>query len=197
MDAQAQRASMNIDKISQSMRSYQYWCAWLKTNSGKSMKVPINPRTRTPASSNDRRTFASFAEAERAYRSGKYAGLGIGIFEDMCAIDIDNCIDANGILSNMAQDIVSMMGGYTEYSPSGRGLHIFFLASLFSFDKQEYRINNQALGVEVYIAGSTYKFITVTGNVLYNHPIADKSFEVSEVLEKYMLRTKASEIHLK
>ena len=48
---------------------------------------------------------------------------GIVIFGDSCAIDIDNSVE-NGVLSNMAEDIIARMDTYTEYSPSGAGVRI-------------------------------------------------------------------------
>ena len=36
---------------------------------------------------------------------------------DICAIDIDSCVE-NGVLSDMAEDIIVRMDTYTEYSPS-------------------------------------------------------------------------------
>jgi len=114
--------------------------------------------------------------------------MGIGIFDSISVIDLDNSIDDKGKLSSEAQDVVSTMGGYTEYSPSGRGLHIFFLAPGFQFDKSKYYINNQKRGMEIYLGGCTSKFVTVTRKALHQLPIADRSKEALAVLEKYMRR---------
>lgn len=54
-------------------------------------------------------TFTDYAIAVR-HRAG-YDGI---------AIDIDNCVE-NGVLSDMAEDIISRMDTYTEYSPFGAG----------------------------------------------------------------------------
>jgi putative DNA primase/helicase len=75
-----------------------------------------------------------------------------------------------------------------EHSPSGKGLHIFFKATGFNFDKTKYYINNRKLGVEVYVAGATNRFVTVTGNVFADGDIAEKSNELQMILDKYMLR---------
>lgn len=75
-----------------------------------------------------------------------------------------------------------------EHSPSGKGLHIFFKATGYNFDKTKYNINNRKLGVEVYVAGTTNRFVTVTGNVFAGGDIAEKSNELQMILDKYMLR---------
>ncbi len=44
-------------------------------------------------------------------------------------------------------------------------MHLFFLVpDGFVFDKDEYYINNRKLGIEVYFADTTNRFLTVTGN---------------------------------
>lgn len=50
--------------------------------------------------------------------------------------------------------MVTIMHGYTERSPSGKGIHIFFRANDFQFDAQAYYIMNHRLGMEIYIAGA-------------------------------------------
>ena len=135
--------------------------------------------------------FAPFADAERAYNRGGYTGLGIGIFDDMAAIDIDHCIDDAGQLSDMARDIASTMGCYTEKSPSGKGLRILFRAAGFRFDTARYYTNNQTAGLEVYIAGCTRKYVTITGDVVHPLPIEDRGTEIAAVLEKHMRRSGA------
>ena len=43
---------------------------------------------------------------------------------------------------------------------------LFTVPDGFQYDKARYYINNQKIGLEVYIAGCTNKFVTLTGNVL-------------------------------
>ena len=148
--------------------------------------MPYNPNMiGTPAKANNPNTFSNFEMALARYEAGGFDGLGIGIFNGISAIDIDNCVDANGQLSEMAQDIVRRMDSYTEYSPSGRGIRIVFLAPDFEYDKQYYIINRE-IGLEVYIAGSTSKYVTITGNVIRDVPVRDCSEELRPVLETYM-----------
>lgn len=70
------------------------------------------------ADSANKATFTDYAIAVR-YRAG-YDGIGIGIFGDIYAIDIDNCVE-NGVLSDMAEYIIARMDTSTEYSLSGAG----------------------------------------------------------------------------
>lgn len=104
----------------------------------------------------------------------KYDGIGIGVFDDICAIDIDHCIE-NGVLSDMAEDIIARMDSYTEYSPSGTSVRILFKASLTSYDNERYYINNRSLGLEVYVAGYTSRFVAVTGNAISGTDIEDRT----------------------
>lgn len=84
------------------------------------------------------------------------------------------------------------MGSYTETSPSGTGIHIIFTMHDFLFDKEAYYINNQKIGLEVYIAGATKKFITITGNAINNNGIVDNPPALQEILEKYMMKPQSS-----
>ena len=143
------------------------FCVWKYENrEGKPTKVPYNPRTGGRARSTNPTTFASLETALKAVEWGRYNGLGVGIFGNVGAIDIDHCIDENGELSPLAFDVMDTIKGYTEYSPSGHGLRILFKASGFYYDKDRYYIKNPNLGIEVYIAGCTKRFVTVTGNAL-------------------------------
>ncbi|MDR0476044.1 MAG: hypothetical protein LBH43_20555 [Treponema sp.] len=71
---------------------------------------------------------------------------------------------------------------------------MFFFTPRFRYDRSRYYILNRKSGIEMYIAGSTNKFVTVTGDAYGNQlPIADCSTTLPLVLEKYMLRGKVSE----
>lgn len=90
----------------------------------------------------------------------------------------------------MAEDIVNSMDAYTEISPSGEGIRILFLAPGYKYDGDKYYIKNSKIGLEIYIAGMTDRYLTVTGNVIRERDIADRSDRLPGILGKYMLRPK-------
>ena len=175
---------MNYNNIPTTLRENTLWCVWKYEEHGK---VPYNPNTGNHARTNDTSTFADFETALTAFENGGYDGLGLGIFESIGAIDIDHCIE-EGEFSNMAHDIIDRMNSYTEISPSGRGIRIIFTVNGFEYDKERYYINNQKKGLEVYVAGATIKFVTITGERINESPIIDCTEKLTEVLELYMQR---------
>ena len=194
----------SIDPDVQTDRGQQYamlplgldkylFCCWryeCRENSDKLAKVPYDPRTGVRANTADPNTFVSFEVAERAFQTGAYNGIGVLMTGNLAAIDIDHCIK-DGELSPTAKDIVTTMNAYTEVSPSGCGLHILFCVPPgFHFDSSRYYINNQKFGVEIYVAGATVKYVTVTGQVLISGMgLEVRRQELEAVLEKYMVRS--------
>ena len=178
----------SINNLPPELRKSGLFCLWkYEYQAGRQTKVPYNPLTGGRARPNDEATFAPLTVAEAL--QSKYDGLGVGIFGELCAIDIDHCIDDSGAFSAMATDIISTMNSYTEFSPSGTGIHVLFRAVGLAYNKTKYYINNQKLGLEVYVAGATNKYVTVTGNaVLEGCSIEERSTELQSVLDKYMLR---------
>lgn len=168
------------------------FCCWrYEERDGKRTKVPYNPRTGGRAQSTNPATFAPLIVALESAKQGKYDGIGVGIFGILGAIDIDHCINDNGELSEMALDIKNTMQAYTEYSPSGKGFRILFtVPPNFQYDKARYYINNRKAGLEVYIAGCTKKYVTVTGNTLTpGMDLEERGEQLAKILEKYMLRS--------
>lgn len=100
------------------------FCCWrYEERNGRRTKVPYQPDTGQGAKSNDPRSFVSY---ETAMQASGYDGIGIGIFNGICAIDLDGCVTDSGYYSETAAEIVHLMHSYTEFSPSGNGLHILF-----------------------------------------------------------------------
>lgn len=178
----------NVSALPEQLRKDGLFCVWkYEERDGRQTKMPYNPITGGKAQSNNPSTFAPIDVAEAA--QGNYDGMGIGIFNDICAIDIDDCIDDQGRLSELAADAISIMNTYTEYSPSGRGIRILFAASGVSYDKNNYYVNNQKRGLEIYVAGATNKYVTVTGNSLTTgKDIENRGAELQIILDKYMKR---------
>ena len=62
----------------------------------------------------------------------------LAFFNGICAIDLDNCVSDSGYYTQTAAEIVALMHSYTEYSPSGNGLHILFSAKGFQYDTKQF-----------------------------------------------------------
>ena len=173
------------EQLPSSLKKRPHFCNWqLEERDDSLTKVPYQSNGKR-ANPTDPQCFTDF-DTVCAVRD-KYDGIGIGIFDDLVAIDIDHCV-TDGVLSPMAQDIIDTMDCYTEYSPSGNGIRIIGLISGLHYDKARYYINNRKLGLEVYVAGYTGKFVTLTGNVIRECDLVDRSKELMTVLDKYMVK---------
>ncbi len=76
----------------------------------------------------------------------------------ICCIDLDNCLDSEGVPSDFAKEVMATFPSYTEISVSGKGLHIFFQGKK---PGRACKGNN----FEFYDSYDK-KFITITGNIL-------------------------------
>lgn len=185
---------IQTDNLPAKLRETGRFCCWkYEERNGKRTKVPYNPRTGGKAQSTNPGTFAPLAVALDALERGNYDGIGVGVFGNLGAIDIDHCISDTGELSDLAYDVMNIVQGYTEFSPSGHGLRILFtVPEGFQYDKARYYINNQKAGLEVYIAGCTQKYVTVTGDALTSGlDLEEREEQLRDVLEKYMVRPRA------
>lgn len=183
-----------VDNLPLQLKEQGLFCCWRyeqREGPDKPTKVPYNPRTGGKAQCTNPDTFAPLDVAMVSVQG--YDGIGVGVFGSLGAIDIDHCVDDAGQLSELARDVADMIHGYTEYSPSGHGLRILFtVPDDFQYDKARYYINNQKLGLEVYIAGATQKYVTVTGNAVNpGDPLEERGEQLRAVLEKYMVRPQA------
>jgi len=124
-------------------------------------KIPINFRTRRPASASDPATWGKFQDAVDAYVANGFGGIGYCFTKPYVGVDIDKSIELT---------IPRQLMSYTEYSPSGQGLHVICKGSIPKALKLK--------GLEVYTEG---RFFTVTGNRLYEFP--KELNECTEVLK--------------
>ena len=151
------------------LKSLRQWVAYRlvwNEKKGKSDKLPINPHTGENAKANDPSTWGSYDEAInfaicQGFFDSRSGGIGFEFANGYCGIDLDNVVLEDGSLKTFAEDIVKTMNSYTEYSPSGKGLHILckLSESLSNFGT---RRRNDEIGLEMYDSG---RFFTVTGEV--------------------------------
>ncbi|MGE3773436.1 MAG: phage/plasmid primase, P4 family [Gammaproteobacteria bacterium] len=149
----------------------RHWCWWrYETRDGSHTKVPYGARGRR-AKSNDPSTWLTFAELPL----GAADGPGIFLGDGLQGVDLDACLDAAGIVEPWAAEIVTRLGSYTEVSPSGRGLKVFFTGTA---DKS----SEVSFGDPVALPDGTTKrrelalfvdrrFFTVTGQVFEDVPV--------------------------
>lgn len=130
-------------------------------DNGATDKVPIDPATGRNTSAQDESAWMLPGVA-LAWAASYGEGYGVGIaLRKPCGllfIDIDGCIADDGTLSDIARKLVSDFAGcYIEYSPSGRGLHIF---GSYADEPPTHSCKNIPLHVELYTSG---RFMTTTG----------------------------------
>ena len=177
---------VNSKDIPKYLKENAMFCNWkYETRDGRLTKVPYNPHTNNKASVNNTNTFTDFNSVVNGLDI--YDGIGIRVDGKIIAIDLDHCIE-DGNLCSWSEEIVSHFPNtYIEISPSGAGFRIILLAPenyLFNKDKYYIKKNN----VEVYVAGATNRFVTITGNVLQKLDIAENLDGFQWLLETYMKR---------
>lgn len=183
---------MDLSKIPNKLRGKPYFCLMkLEQKPGKDKKDKVPYRTNgARADPTNPNHFTSLENVQKVFDEGGYDGIGIGLFDDNIAIDIDDCVE-NGKLSAMAAEIVDSLGSYAEFSISGTGVHIWARAPGLVYDKERYYINNRAYGLEIYPAGVTTKFIVTTGNAINDCDINECTESFIGIAEKYMVRPTA------
>lgn len=161
---------LRSDTIPPRMRAEKRWAPWRarwNAGRGKFDKIPMRAdNVRVGLSTAAPQTWFTYEDALKAHLGSKGATAGIGYVmtgqTDFVGIDLDDCIDDSGTVSEWAQEVVKRVDSYTEVSPSGRGLRIFVEANELTeaWAKQDW--TNHEVGIEVY-GGTSPRFLTVTG----------------------------------
>lgn len=123
-------------------------------------KIPLTTLG-SAASSIDPATWTDYDTARAAVKKVGADGIGIVLQEPIIGLDLDHCID-RGVINNFARNIISQCRSYTEYSPSGTGVHIYLRGKLNNAVKTK--------GFELYQNG---RFFTVTERAILSLPIRD------------------------
>lgn len=132
----------------------------------------------------------SFNECLESVKSGINSGIGIVLKNGLTCIDYDNVIKSVEIdeeygfkkvyfkddASDRITRDINLINSYTEISPSGKGIHIYFLSNS--------KINTRTSEIEIY----TNQFIRVSGDayndVMFNE-FEDRTSELDKLLKSY------------
>lgn len=149
------------------LKKLNQWVCWRRVpdKGGKDKKMPFDPRTGKGASSSNPATWTDYRTAAEAVDRYGYTGVGF-VFAaggGIVGVDIDHCYDpSTGKFSETAEAIIAKQPTYTEFSPSGDGVHLFFKGR-----KPEGANKNTSTGVEMY---DSVRYFTVTENQLAGTP---------------------------
>jgi len=154
--------------------SYPQFVVWKYTpEQGKLKKRPFTPRTHLPARTNDSTTWARVEPSLKVLATGRYNGIGFVFSETdpFTGIDLDACVAKDGSIAAWAEEIITTLSSYTEYSPSKLGVHILTQATIPGAGRKRGNI-------EMY---SHDRFFTLTTHHVQGTPttIAERQAEVN------------------
>lgn len=173
----------NFSDIPTELKNTPHWILWRsEVRNGKKTKVPYQINGEM-AQSNNKRTWSTFPTIIKFFEKGDYDGIGFMFSKDdpFIGIDIDHCVE-EGALTSIAEDVIETINSYTEYSPSGDGIHIIAKGKLPLKGPGTGRKNTE-LGLEVYRHG---RYFTFTGNGLGDHNVDERSEEIKALFDKYL-----------
>ena len=162
--------------VPEKLKRVKRWVCWKlmnNVNKVKPDKIPVNPFTGENAKSNKSDTWGTFLDAYSGYKKYGLSGIGIMLGDGIVGIDLDHCVDRETKeINKFALNVLSQIDSYTEYSPSGEGIHILAYGKL----PEGRRRNNF---IEMYDGG---RFFTVTGEVVNErNEMKDQTKEISKL----------------
>ncbi len=164
------------------LKSQNQWVNWKYKGT---TKVPLSSKNqKTGTNKKYQNTWTTF---EKVKANTKANGIGVILTNGLCGIDMDN----KDINNPDVQYIINLMDTYTEYSPSGNGLHLLFTVDMNKIPSDihsKYYQKNPKNKIECYISGLTNRFFTFTENVIVDKPINERTEQLLIFLEKYMKR---------
>ncbi|EMY5504768.1 DNA primase [Bacillus wiedmannii] len=172
-----------FNQIPAELKNTPHWILWRsEVRNGKKTKVPYQINGEM-AQSNNKRSWSTFPTIIKFYEQGDYDGIGFMFSKDdpFIGIDIDHCIQ-EGALTSLAEDVIETVNSYTEYSPSGDGIHIIAKGKLPLKGPGTGR-KNVDIGLEVYRHG---RYFTFTGDCLDQVPVEERTDELKVLFEKYL-----------
>ena len=174
----------------------QPFCCWRwEKQKGRETKVPYDPKTGCRAKTDTPETFGTMDEAMEALYKNRYSGIGFNISEGgpeharVGCIDHDHCAEDGAVKGPALAALDMLPEAMVEISPSGTGLHQFFIVpDGFVFDKDVYYVNNRKGGKEIYLPGATNHFMTITGDIYRTGSMEVTAEQLQAFLDTYMRR---------
>jgi AAA domain len=165
------------------LKRQRLWVLWrlemVRNSRGELVptKVPYQLNGKR-ASSTDPSTWCNYAEAQAAV--GSYTGVGTMMGQGKGCVDLDHCV-VDGVILPWAREIIIALDSYSEFSPSGTGVHI--LGDDIALPGKGRKRPYESGAVELY---DTARFLTFTGRWLPKTPadIQPRRSQFSELYQR-------------
>lgn len=154
---------LGFEHMPLSLAERPQWLVWRfesKPGDKKPRKVPYyvsgKRRTGEQGSEPDRAALVNLPKAREVFEksSGKWTGVGFAFLpgDGLIGVDLDGMIDVDtGEISARGSNIIQACASYTEFSPSGKGVHIICTGETETFKSNE-------VGVEVFCGRQYFTF---------------------------------------
>ena len=171
------KLQLNSETIPKELTTLPQWVVYRRVwnkERGKFDKIPYQINGNT-AKTNDPSTWTTFENALNASNGGEFDGIGFVFTKDdpYSGVDLDSCFDEAGTIKKEVQKYSTLLNSYTEYSPSGTGLHVIVKGKLPPGGRKKGSF-------ECYDSG---RFFTVTGRHFESTPHAIENRQAE--LEKF------------
>lgn len=170
--------------IPQELKSLKRWVGYKveQLANGKFTKRPYNALSGNMAKVNDPLTWSTFNLALSGCEKYNYDGIGFVLGDGIFGVDLDNHVDENTTeeeiaeFKRLANEFVATLDSYTEWSQSGKGVHIICKGKLPEGSRRKGC-------VEMY---DENRFFAFTGRAIRNIPLQNREEEVKPLWEKYV-----------
>ena len=169
--------TLQTDNIPEELRALPQWV-------GRRGKMPLNPATGEGAKAGILSTWGTLEQAITGVSAGRFEGIGFEFATGggLVGIDLDHVVNPHtGEVQPWALEIVHRMDSYTEYSPSGTGLHIFVHGDIPEAGRKKTLNKDTSEAVEMY---KEKRYFTVTAQPFHPAPIAERSAELTALYTK-------------
>ena len=170
-----EKESTPFTRIPDELQSLPQWVNW---RPDADSKVPLNPQTLRNAGVTWPETWGDFQLA-REVAVEQSTGMGFVLTQEdpYTCVDLDDCVGPRGQIDSRTREILDLLSGWVELSPSNTGLHIWI--------RNDEPVSRRVRGLEIY---SYARWITVTGRSNPHCPleIPNRTAELAELMDRLM-----------
>lgn len=172
------------------LRAHDHWLCWgnrTVDTAGKANKQPFPFGHTVTADPTNPALWASYEDCVHWRDVHNFRGLGFAFSLEVgiVGIDFDHCV-TDGVIQPEVLKIITHLDSYTEYSPSGTGIHVLIYGvKPEAFTASRVKLPG-GLMMEVY---DSKRYFTVTGAHVEGTPdtITEATHALSDIIERYHL----------